>query len=328
MGFTMDPERARDLIAGDARYRNVLFPYLNGKDFNSRPDCSASRWIINFHDWDESLAQRFPEAYEQVLQRVKPERLEVKFSKGAREKWWQYERRRPELYEAISGKGRILVIGQVSKAMMPAFVASGSVLDQQLVVFATDDPAMLSICSSVVHREWALLRGGNRETRPLYTPTNVFETFPLPDISAPVRSLGERLDKFRRDLMIGRSVGLTATYNLVHDPSLQDADIAELRAIHQAIDEEVVRSYGWRDLLERPSGLAHGFHDTRQGLRYTVSPAVRQEILERLLEDNQRRYKSEVANGLHEKRGIVKKKATAPSQKKSTGPAEEPPGLF
>ena len=48
MGFVMTPEEAQALIDKDPRNRDVLFPYLNGEDLNSRPDQSASRWVINF----------------------------------------------------------------------------------------------------------------------------------------------------------------------------------------------------------------------------------------------------------------------------------------
>ena len=119
-----------------------------------------------------------------------------------------------------------------------------------------------------------------------------------------MREYGDRLDTFRRDLMLARQAGLTATYNLVHDPKCADADIAELRDIHRAIDEAVVRAYGWTDLLD--SGLDHGFHDTRQGTRYTIGPVVRQEILDRLLELNHARYAAEVKAGLHNKHGRKK----------------------
>ena len=114
-----------------------------------------------------------------------------------------------------------------------------------------------------------------------------------------MRELGDRLVTFRRDLMLARQAGLTATYNLVHNPKCTDADITELRAIHRAIDEAVVRAYGWTDLLVGP-GLDHDFNDTRQGTRYTIGPAVRQEILDRLLELNHARYAAEEA-GLHAK---------------------------
>ena len=99
--------------------------------------------------------------------------------------------------------------------------------------------------------------------------------------------------------MLARQAGLTATYNLVHDLKCADVDIADLREIHRAIDEAVVRAYGWADLLD--SGLDHGFHDTRQGARYTVGPMIRQEILDRLLELNHARYAAEVKAGLHDK---------------------------
>ncbi len=101
--------------------------------------------------------------------------------------------------------------------------------------------------------------------------------------------------------MLARQAGLTATYNLVHERNCTDTDIVELREIHQAIDESVVRAYGWDDLLA--AGLDHGFHDTRQGPRYTIGPVVRQEILDRLLELNHERYAAEVKAGLHDKRG-------------------------
>ena len=91
--------------------------------------------------------------------------------------------------------------------------------------------------------------------------------------------------------MLARQVGLTAMYNLVHDQACTDADIEELRDIHRAVDEAVVKAYGWDDLLA--ARLEHGFHETRQGPRYTIGPVVRQEILDRLLELNHERYAEE-----------------------------------
>jgi len=43
-------------------------------------------------------------------------------------------------------------------------------------------------------------------------------------------------------------------------------------------------AYGWEDVP-----LNHGFHTYRQMERWTVSPAARVEILDRLLEENHRR---------------------------------------
>ena len=74
MGFTMEPDSALAMLERNPRNKEVLFPYLNGQDLNSRVDCSASRWVINFHDWNESKARTYPDLFEHVERLVKPER--------------------------------------------------------------------------------------------------------------------------------------------------------------------------------------------------------------------------------------------------------------
>jgi hypothetical protein len=294
MGFTMSPERARLLVEKDSRNAQVLFPYLNGEDLNSRPDCSASRWIINFHDWTEEQAQSFPECYSQVAREVRPQRLDVKFSANARKFWWQYERRRPELYRVIENLARVIVITRVSKSVMPALVPTGQVMGETTVVFATDDTAVLALLSGAMHYWWTISRASSLRADPRYTPSDVFETMPLPELTTQMRSIGDRLDRYRRELMLAQRTGLTKTYNLVHDPRCTDEDIEELRGIHRQIDHLVACAYGWEDL-----DLDHGFHEARQGIRYTVGPAARLEVLDRLLELNHVRYAAEVRTGLH-----------------------------
>ena len=63
-----------------------------------------------------------------------------------------------------------------------------------------------------------------------------------------------------------------------------------MRAIHVELDEAVMDAYGWSDVP-----LDHGFHTYRQMERWTVSPAARVEILDRLLEENHRRAAAEAA---------------------------------
>ena len=86
----------------------------------------------------------------------------------------------------------------------------------------------------------------------------MFETFPQPDLTPEVASVGKALDEHRRALMRDRWEGLTATYNRVHNPDERAADIAALRDLHVALDHAVAGAYGWSDV-----DLGHGFHDTR-----------------------------------------------------------------
>jgi len=138
MGFTLEPKQAQDLIDRCPRNAEVLFPYLNGQDLNSRPSGSASRWVINFHDWSESEAKTYPELYAQVLRDVKPER-DVNKRNVRRERWWQYAELARGLYEAIARFDRVIVITLVSKVVMPVMVQTGQVFAHKLGVFASDD---------------------------------------------------------------------------------------------------------------------------------------------------------------------------------------------
>lgn len=100
--------------------------------------------------------------------------------------------------------------------------------------------------------------------------------------------------------MLTRQEELTKTYNRFHSPDEASEEIAELRRLHVAMDQAVAAAYGWGDL-----DLGHGFHQTKQGLRYTISEAARRTVRYRLLALNRQRYAEEVAEGLHDK-GVKK----------------------
>lgn len=287
MGFTVAVDRARRLISADARNAEVLFPYLNGKDLNSRPDCTASRWVIDFKDWPEERVRSYTALFAQVERDVKPERSLVKMA-SRRDLWWRYASRASELYRSAVGKTRVMAITRVSKVVMPVMVPTGQVFADLLVVFASDDAALLALLSSTPHYWWAIAYASSMRNDLRYTPTDVFETLARPSPSADLRALGDRLDTERRELMLARQAGLTATYNLVHDPACTDADVVNLREIHRLIDHEVFACYGWADL-----DPVHDHYDTRQGVRWTIDPATRTEMLDRLLELNHARYAAE-----------------------------------
>jgi hypothetical protein len=97
--------------------------------------------------------------------------------------------------------------------------------------------------------------------------------------------------------MIDRGLGLTKIYNLVHSPDERDSDVERLRELHVDLDLAVRDAYGWRDI-----DLDHRHWETAQGMRFTVSPAAKDELLDRLVALNHQRYAEEVAAGLHDKR--------------------------
>jgi hypothetical protein len=302
LGFTLPPDEARALIDKDSRYADVLSPFLNGQDLTTSPTHAPSRWVINFRDWSLEKAAEYRDLLEIVEEKVKPERATNK-DRRRREIWWQFTRPTLDLYAAIEGLDRAVAIALTSKTVMPVFVPTGLVYSHAVGVFAYEDDAHLGILSSSLHWWWALTYASTLENRIRYTPTDCFETFPQPEPTDEIARLGRILDERRRGMMIDRDEGLTRIYNRVHDPAENAADVSELRELHIDLDHAVADAYGWDDIE-----LSRDFNDTPQGLRYTVAPETRVELLDRLLELNHSRFHQEEDAGLHAKKKAANRK--------------------
>jgi hypothetical protein len=201
---------------------------------------------------------------------------------------------------------RVLVVARVSKYFAIACIANNRVFNERLTIISDN---CFTILQSSFHEKWMLSYGSTLETRPMYTPSDCFETFPFPTSYRQLNEIGEKYYNYRQSIMLTRQEGLTDTYNRFHNPNETSADIAKLRQLHKEMDEAVAAAYGWTDL-----DLGHGFHQTKQGMRYTISEEARREVLDRLLELNHARYAEEVAAGLHDT-GKSKKKGAAKKPK-------------
>jgi hypothetical protein len=85
---------------------------------------------------------------------------------------------------------------------------------------------------------------------------------------------------------------MTRIYNLVNDSNETSKDIQKLRQLHIDMDNAVATAYGWTEL-----DLGHDFHETTQGIRFTISETARREVLARLLKLNHERCAEELAEG-------------------------------
>ena len=264
-GFVLSSEQKELLLEKNENNKKIIQPYLDGDDFNSRYDQSASRWIINFFNMplkasedssnDTDLcAEDFPDCLKLVETLVKPCRVE-KRKDGTivqLDKWWQYWRPRPELYKSLSGKKRTIVTARVSKSVAYAFVDPNQVLHEKLVVFPFEEGRYLAILQSIIHYLWAFKYCTTLGEGFCYTPALIFETFPFPAGFEPNReyvpeetlakedadeqikqhkatldALGEKLDNQRKAIMLKIKIGLTNLYNLYHQENLSAASIAK-----------------------------------------------------------------------------------------------------
>lgn len=330
-GFMLEPSEADALIASDGRNADVIFPVLNGQELNTRPDQSAERRIINFFDWpldrptacrgySGPVASDFPGCLRILAERVKEERL----SKGgdtAKAPWWQFWRIRKELYQAISDATGVVTVAATSRTLAFAIVSARQVFSHATYVFTLDPHSGLAVLQSCFHESWVRQYASSMKNDLRYTPTDCLETFPLPTKITDLSEVGDGYHTLRRQIMRDRREGLTKTYNRFHDSDENSTDIQKLRDLHVEMDQAVAAAYGWTDLE-----LDHGFHETKQGVRFTIGESARREVLQRLLKLNHERYAEEVKQGLHGKMGSAKK--AAPKKKAASKPAKQEASLF
>ncbi len=325
MGFILGLEEAAQLLRLDPRNADVVFPFLTGQDFNSSPNQSATRSAIYFADWPldrasapegyrGKLASDYPDCLHIIEERVKPERMgyppDSAWNRSIRDRWWQFGLPRPALTSAIEGLERVLVRSAVSNLHSVGFTTTNQVFSHAVKVFIFDDFGSFSVLQSSFHSVWLEEYASSMRTDVRYTPETCFDTFVFPANKDVAAKIGDEYHFHRIQVMLARKEGLTKTYNRFHNPDEPAIELQHLRDLHVEMDRAVATAYGWSDL-----DLGHGFHDTKQGLRFTLSESARREVLARLLRLNHERYAEEVKRGLHAKR-----KAKVVSKKKSSEP--------
>jgi len=324
IGFIVSQETAHSWIKISPKNADVLFPYISGDDLNRSPQQLPSRWAINFFDWERDLAESYTEPFQHVQETVLPDRLKIKHAvtrlKGSTF-FWRYDASGKELYDRLCSKEFVLACARVSKFNSFAIIRTGYVYMEKVVLFPDFSSEHFCLLQSFIHESWARAYSSTLETRLNYTPTDCLETFPFPVQLSSLTHLGANYHEHRHRIMFDREEGLTKTYNRFHEPDITSADIQKLRDLHVEMDQAVAAVYGWPDLE-----LGHGFHETKLGVRFTISEPARREVLQRLLKLNHERYAEEVKQGLHEKKGAGGK--AAPRKKSPSKPARREASLF
>jgi hypothetical protein len=322
-GFVISKEKAAEIIASDEKYKEVCFPYMRGDAFNSDPSQSPDAWVINFFDWPLEKAETYPKCLEIVRNLVKPVRDELgkkndPSARGYAQYWWQYGRRAVELYKKISLCKRVLFHCFTSKYIAFDFAPANIVFAAPHVVVALESEADFAVLQSSIHESWVRHHTSYLSSSLRYTPSDCFETFVRPNANIYLEMIGGSYRQSRKVVMQKRSIGLTNAYNEFNNPSSIDPDIKELRNCQIDMDMAVAAAYGWQDL-----SLDHGFHETKQGIRFTISEAARREVLDRLLALNHQRYTEEVAAGLHGNKQAKPIKTRKPTAAMDYNPQDE-----
>lgn len=323
------------LIAADSRNAEVIKPFLGGEEVNNSPTHAHHRYAIDFfdrplrretdgpswtdltsaerltqlrsgivaRDYPESVAADWPDLLDIVERLVKPDR-DTDNRDARRIRWWQYAEKSPALYRAIVDCRTVLATN-AGAAPHVCFGKLGarSVYAHTLAILTLSTDAAFATLQSRVHEVWTRFFASTLGTSLRYTPSDCFETFPLTlgfEDSPALEAAGQVYHDARAALMIARNQGMTPTYNRFHDARDIAEDITGLRGLHAAMDDVVLRAYGWDDLADRaePVFLTEETEDdhTYRGRLFWPAP-FRDELLARLLKLNEERATEERLRG-------------------------------
>ena len=270
-----------DAIQIDREAEVVIKPYIGGEEVSASPIQSHSRYVIDFRDMPEELCwQRFPFTMGIAARKFKPERQRSSLSgefvlrSPLPQRWWQHADMRPALYAALAGQSRVLVAPKVQSNFAFVFMNTGLVFSEQVVLLLESE---FSCLQSRSHEIWARFLGSTLGDGLRYTPSDCFETFPIPTAllnsatndpaeattRQSLEAIGESYHKYRAELMVRNNEGLTSTYNRFHDPAETSSGLLELRRLHEEMDQAVLNAYGWSD-VPTACGFGLDYLDTEE----------------------------------------------------------------
>ncbi len=265
-GFIVTHEVAASLGLGRIKgLEKHIRTYMNGRDLTGT---SRDKLVIDLFGLEAAdVRKRFPEVYQWVHDRVKPERDQNRRATYS-EKWWVFGEPRANFRPALKGLSRYISTVETAKHRIFVFLDASILPDNRLVNFALEDALFFGVLSSCVHVTWTLAAGGTLEDRPIYTKTRCFDTFPFPNCTeaqkGTIRGVSERLDAHRkRQQSLAPWLTLTEMYNVLEKVKSGEALTAEERTaydaglvgvlgeLHHELDTAVFAAYGW------PMGLTN-----------------------------------------------------------------------
>lgn len=271
-GFIVTPEQATDLGLGRIKgLEKHIRPYRNGRDLAAH---SREAMVIDLFGLSaDEVRKRFPEVYQWLLERVKPERDQNNRA-TYKDNWWIFGEPRKDLRPALEGLPRFIATVETAKHRWFTFLDASILPDNRLVNFALEDAYHLGVLSSRIHIVWTLNTGGTLEDRPIYTKTECFDKFPFPEANkrqqAVIRALGEEIDAHRKQrLDMHPDLSMTELYNALEalrsgtalSPDLQAINakglVSVLKELHDKLDVAVADAYGWPTDLSDDEILSH-----------------------------------------------------------------------
>ncbi len=286
-GFFISHEQAAAMISADQRNKEVIFPYMIGRDMLEAG--GPTRSIIDLAKRNQFEARSYDLPWKHLEENVKDSVLaraaeeqkatgkEVTRYTRIAERWWQFYDYRPGTIAAINSVPRYIAVSRVTKRPIFEFVSNAIHADTALVIFPLADDYSYGVLQSFIHFEWFKVRCSTLESRFRYTSDTVFDTFPWPQspTEKQMRAVADAavaLRQLRRDTMAKLDWSLRDLYRSLEEPGANP-----LRDAHAALDAAVRAAYGMgknEDILTHLLALNHACAEKEQAGEKITPPGL------------------------------------------------------
>lgn len=253
-GFYLKPDQYLKLKDSNKNNKEVLFPFLIGREFLSKAR-GPKRYIIDFGQRTLTESKKYKEPFKIIESTVLPDvqsKAEKEYKKIGKKKdwnnhlqnWWKHWRNRPDLIEAINTLERYIVVSRVTKRPIFDFVDAKIHPGDALVAFSFDDDYSFGILQSSFHWGWFKGQCSTLGGTWRYTGETVFETFPWPQVNneSTVKKVAEearKLSELRNSIMKKTKWGLKDLYATLDLPGK-----SELKDQQELLDDAVQVAFG------------------------------------------------------------------------------------
>ena len=252
--------------------------YITGRDVTQE---MREQYVLDtFGLTHDALRDRYPDAFQRLYDRVKPEREAkrgaTKDSQEYADNWWLFAKTRSKFRKALVGLSRFIVSSRTARHRTFQFLDASVLPETKVLIFAFDDAFHLGVLSSRIHVVFANRVGGwlgvgNDST---YNHSDCLEKFPFPAVTEEqrthIRQLAESLDVHRKHQQAQHpKLTITSLYNVMEklragtplDPKEQiiheQGLVTVLRQFHDDLDAAVADAFGLSPTASDDAILAH-----------------------------------------------------------------------
>jgi hypothetical protein len=270
-GLILDEIKASEFLE-EKKNKDVVSPFIGGKDLNNLIDIFPPRWIINFKERNLDEVMEYRDLFAYIEKTVKPERMTRNKDMYPRlfNEWWKFWHARQALYDGIEKKNiiKVLARSRVSNMHMIDILPADWTFSEGLIIYVFEDFEIFALLQSSLHQCWGDKYASTMKSDTRYVVSDCFEKFPFckmtnTEANNLMKECGKEYQQFRRTLINKMNLGLTKIYRQFHNKELLNLEEGlDVKEVKKLSNNETANLWKY---LEKTADTC-SFHEAVEGI--------------------------------------------------------------